>query len=69
MNAMSARDEEASFSDDPVAPVIPEARSSSHDVRRAVEDLRALRQEMERRQGFEPLSDQEIRDAIDVGRP
>ncbi len=37
-------------------------------VRRAVEDLRALRQEIAQNKGFKPLTDKEIRDAINEGR-
>jgi prevent-host-death family protein len=55
--------------DKPVARIVPEGRSSLDDVRRAVEDLRALRQEIKQRKGFKPLSDKEIREAINAGRP
>jgi prevent-host-death family protein len=55
--------------DKPVARIVPEGRSSLDDVRRAVEDLRALRQEIKQRKGFKPLSDKEIREAINSGRP
>ena len=50
--------------DKPVARIIPEGRKSMDKVRRAVEDLRALRQEIAQNKGFKPLTDKEIRDAI-----
>jgi hypothetical protein len=37
-------------------------------VRRAVRDLRALQQEIGQRRGFKPLTDKEIKDAINEGR-
>jgi prevent-host-death family protein len=54
--------------DKPVARIIPEGRKSMDKVRRAVEDLRALRQEIAQNKGFKPLTDKEIRDAINEGR-
>jgi prevent-host-death family protein len=54
--------------DKPVARMVPEGRKSSESVRRAVEDLRALRQEIAQRKGFKPLTDKEIKDAINEGR-
>jgi hypothetical protein len=36
-------------------------------IRRAVRDLRALQQEIGERKGFMPLSDEEIKDAINEG--
>jgi prevent-host-death family protein len=54
--------------DKPVARIIPEGRKSLENVRRAVADLRALRQEIAQRKGFKPLTDKEIRDAINEGR-
>jgi prevent-host-death family protein len=54
--------------DKPVARIVPEGRKSLDSVRRAVEDLRALRQEIARNKGFKPLTDKEIRDAINEGR-
>jgi prevent-host-death family protein len=54
--------------DKPVARIVPEGRKSLDNVRRAVEDLRALRQEIARNKGFKPLTDKEIRDAINEGR-
>jgi len=54
--------------DKPVARIVPEGRPSLDKVRRAAEDLRALRQEIAERKGFKPLTDKEIRDAINEGR-
>ena len=53
----------------PVARIIPEGRPALTEVRQAVDELRALRQEMAKRRGFKPLTDKEIRDAIEEGRP
>lgn len=53
----------------PVARMIPEGRPALTEVRRAVNDLQALRQEMAKRRGFKPLTDKEIRDVIEEGRP
>ena len=55
--------------DKPVARIIPEGRPTLAGVQQAVTDLRALRQAMEKRRGFKPLTDKEIRDAINQGRP
>ena len=52
----------------PVARMIPEGRPALKEVRRAVSELRALRKEMGQRRGFRPLTDKEIRDAIQEGR-
>jgi len=49
--------------------LIPGGRSSLSVVRRAVEELRRLRREMAQRQGFKQLSDKEIKDAKNTGRP
>ncbi len=53
----------------PVARMIPEGRPALAEVRRAVNELQALRQEMAKRRGFKLLTDKEIRDAIEEGRP
>jgi len=55
--------------DKPVARIIPEGRPSLTQVHQAVEDLRALRRRIAARKGFKPLSDKEIRDALNAGRP
>jgi len=54
--------------DKPVARIVPEGGRSLEKVRRAVQDLRALREEIARRKGFKPLTDKEIRDSINEGR-
>jgi prevent-host-death family protein len=53
----------------PVARLIPEGRPSLRQVRGAVSELQTLRQEMARRRGFKPLTEKDIRDAIEEGRP
>ena len=53
----------------PIARLIPEGRPALRQVREAVSELQALRQEMARRRGFKPLTDKDIRDAIEEGRP
>jgi prevent-host-death family protein len=54
--------------DKPVARIVPEGRPNLNEVRQAVDDLFALRQKMAKR-GFKPLSNREIREAINAGRP
>jgi len=54
--------------DKPVARIVPEGKKSLDGVRRAIADLRALRQEIAQRKGFKPLTDKEIKDAINEGR-
>jgi prevent-host-death family protein len=51
-----------------VARIVPEVARSMDKVRRAVEDMRALRREIAQRKGFRPLTDKEIKDAINEGR-
>ena len=52
----------------PVARIIPEGRRSLERVRRAVKELDAIRARMLKRPGFKPLTDKEIKDAINEGR-
>jgi len=52
----------------PVARMIPEGRPALAGVRRAASELQALRRAMSRRRGFKPLTDREIRAAIEEGR-
>ncbi len=52
----------------PVARIIPEGRPALSEVRQAANELQALRQEMAQRRGYKPLSDKEIRHAIEEGR-
>lgn len=54
--------------DKPVARIVPEGRTSLESVRRAVKNIRELREEIARRPGFKPLTDKEIKDAINEGR-
>ena len=54
--------------DKPVARIVPEGDRRMDDIRRAALDLRELREEMKRK-GFKPLSDKEIKDSINEGRP
>jgi antitoxin (DNA-binding transcriptional repressor) of toxin-antitoxin stability system len=53
----------------PVARIIPEGRPGLAEVRQAASDLRTLREEIARHRGFKPLTEEEIRDAVDEGRP
>jgi prevent-host-death family protein len=52
----------------PVARIVPEGRSSLRAVGAAAAELKALRSQMKRRRGFKPLTDKEIRAAVDEGR-
>ncbi len=54
--------------DKAVARIVPEGRRSLDRVRAAVARLDALREQM-RKGGFKPLTDKEIRDARNWGRP
>lgn len=53
----------------PVARIIPEGRPALAEVRQAVKELQALHREMAKRRGFRPLTDREIKRAIEEGRP
>jgi prevent-host-death family protein len=53
--------------DKPVARIVPEGQKSLDGVRRAVDSMRKMREEMKRK-GFKPLTDKEIKDAINEGR-
>jgi prevent-host-death family protein len=55
--------------DMPVARMVPEGRPNLEEVRRAAASLRALRLEMAKSPGFKAISDKEIRDAKNEGRP
>jgi prevent-host-death family protein len=52
----------------PVARLIPEGRPALREVRDAVNELASLRNEMARGRGARPISDKDIRDAIQKGR-
>jgi prevent-host-death family protein len=54
--------------DKPVARIVPEGRDSLEEVRRAIQSMRENRRRMAQRKGFKPLTDKEIRDAINAGR-
>ncbi len=54
--------------DKPVARIVPEGRGSLEVVRRAIQSMRENRSRMAKRKGFRPLTDKEIRDAINEGR-
>jgi len=51
-----------------VARMVPEVERSMEKIRRAVESIRDHRREMAQRKGFRPLTDKEIKDAINEGR-
>lgn len=52
-----------------VARMVPEAGANLAHTRQAVADLRAGRSLMVKRRGFKPLTDEEIKAAIEEGRP
>ncbi len=54
--------------DKPVARIVPEGNPRLERVQQAVRDLNALRREIGKRRGFKPLTDKEIKDAINEGR-
>lgn len=54
--------------DKPVARLVPEGRASRESVREAVRGLKELQARIASRKGFRPLSDAEIRSAINEGR-
>jgi prevent-host-death family protein len=54
--------------DKPVARLVPEGAQRHDDVRRSVQGLRELQQQIGRRSKAK-LSDREVRAAIDQGRP
>ncbi len=54
--------------DRPVARIVPEGERSLETVRRAIRSMRETRRRMAQRKGFKPITDKEIRDAINEGR-
>jgi prevent-host-death family protein len=52
-----------------VARLVPEGNSNLERTRQAVVELRAGRSRMAKRQGFKPLTDDEIKNSIEEGRP
>jgi len=55
--------------DKPVARIVPEGGPRLAEIQAAVRDLRALRQEIAKRKGFKRLTQKEIKDSINEGRP
>jgi prevent-host-death family protein len=52
----------------PVARLIPEGRPALSEIREAVNELASLRDKMANRGGARPLSDEQLREAIQKGR-
>ncbi len=61
------RSDEIVWRDETVGRIVPDGRSTKMQIRQAVNDLRRLREEIAGRKGFTPLTDQEIREAIEAG--
>jgi prevent-host-death family protein len=55
--------------DKPVARIVPEGDARLAKVQAAVRGLRELQKEIGKRKGFKPLTNKEIKDAINEGRP
>jgi prevent-host-death family protein len=52
-----------------VARLVPEGGSNLEDTRQAVADLRSGRSLIAKRRGFKPLTDRDIKDSVEEGRP
>ena len=52
-----------------VARLVPEGSANLEHTRQAVAELRAGRSLITKRRGFKPLTDREIKDSIEEGRP
>ena len=52
-----------------VARLVPEGGPNLKHIQDAVAELRAGRSSMARRRGFKPLTDREIKNSIEEGRP
>jgi prevent-host-death family protein len=52
-----------------VARLVPEGGANLEHTRQAVADLRAGRSLITKRRGFKPLTDREVKDSIEAGRP
>jgi prevent-host-death family protein len=52
-----------------VARLVPEGGANLKDIRQAVAELRAGRSSITKRRGFKPLTDREIKDSVEEGRP
>jgi prevent-host-death family protein len=54
--------------DKPVARIVPEGDHNLEDIRKAVAEIRILRDKIGKQPGFKRLTDKEIRDSINEGR-
>lgn len=52
-----------------VARLVPEGGSNLEDTRQAVAELRAGRSVIDKRRGFKQLTDRDIKDSVEAGRP
>jgi len=52
----------------PVARLVPEGRPALGEIRKAVDELKSLRDEMASRRGARPLPDKDVREAIRKSR-
>ena len=52
-----------------VARLVPEGGSNLEDTRQAVAELRAGRSVIDKRRGFKQLTDRDIKDSVEEGRP
>ena len=52
-----------------VARLVPEGGANLEHTRQAVAELRAGRSLITKRRGFKPLTDREIKDSLEEGRP
>jgi hypothetical protein len=52
-----------------IARVNADGRARVAGVQRAVRGLRALQRDIGKRSGFKPITDKEIKDAVNWGRP
>ena len=51
-----------------MARIVPEGQRPVDSVRRAIKSMRKMGEQMSKRKGFKPLTDKEIKDAINEGR-
>ena len=52
-----------------VARLVPEGGANLEHTRQAVAELRASRSLIAKRRGFKPLTDRDIKDSVEQGRP
>jgi prevent-host-death family protein len=52
-----------------VARLVPEGGNNLEDTRQAVAELRSGRSLIAKRRGFKPLTDRDIKDSVEAGRP